>query len=336
MKRIDARWYHLLTLILTAFLVIGCDGDDGAAGATGAAGADGADGVDGVDGQDAIGPITIGDGSALTAAEIATLGKLTAVITGVTVTSPPVVDFTVTDANGDPAEGIASGYVWFTFVKLVPNTDPDVNGGLPFWQSYINQVEDVLDNAAGKGSDVLDLSIQATNDSRYNGGSHVEVAPGQYQYTFGTDVTNITAPIAVAWEPSLTHRVGLEIRLDGEGEIPLAPFNPVYDFVPDGGAGSGVTRNIADTNNCNSCHLEFTMHGGPRKSVEYCVTCHNQGTVDQDSGNSLDMAHLAHSIHMGDDRLGAVPFKIWGYGDNEHDFSEVTFPQAKTYWTSPR
>jgi OmcA/MtrC family decaheme c-type cytochrome len=73
------------------------------------------------------------------------------------------------------------------------------------------------------------------------------------------------------------------------------------------------------------------MHGGPRKSVEYCVTCHNRGTVDQDSGNSLDMAHLAHSIHMGDDRMGAVPFKIWGFSDFEHDFSEVTYPQATTY-----
>jgi OmcA/MtrC family decaheme c-type cytochrome len=178
---------------------------------------------------------------------------------------------------------------------------------------------------------VLDLAVQATTDSRFSGGSHVEVAPGQYQYTFGRDVTNVTAPIAVAWEPNLTHRVGLEIRLDGEGEVPLAPFNPVYDFVPDGGAGSGVTKDIADTNNCANCHIEFTMHGGPRKSVEYCVTCHNPGTVDQDSGNSLDMAHLVHSIHMGEDREGAAPFTIWGFMDFSHPYAEVTYPQSKTY-----
>jgi OmcA/MtrC family decaheme c-type cytochrome len=241
------------------------------------------------------------------------------------------VDFTVTDSNGDPAVGIASGYVWFTFAKLVPNIDPDVNGGLPFWQSYVNTVEDVANNQPGRGSDFLDLSVQATTDSRFSGGSHVEVAPGQYQYTFGTDVTNVTAPIAVPWEPNLTHRVGLEIRLDGEGEVPLAPDNPVLDFVPDGGAGSGVTRLILDTNNCENCHYEFAFHGGPRKTVEYCVTCHNQGTVDQDSGNSLDFAHLLHSVHMGEDRAGAVPFAIWGFSDFEHDYSEVTYPQAKTY-----
>jgi len=323
---------HVAALMLLALLFVGCGGSDGATGPAGVAGPPGPQGDPGDPGPPPPdGSIIIGDGSALTAEEIKTLGKLTAVITAVTVTSPPVVDFTVTDANGDPAVGIASGYVWFTFAKLVPNTDPLVNGGLPFWQSYVNTVEDIADNDPGEGSDVLDLSIQATNDSRFSGGSHVELGGGQYQYTFGTDVTNITAPIAVPWEPNLTHRVGLEIRLDGEGETPLAPFNPVFDFVPDGGAGSGVTKDIADTLNCNGCHLEFTMHGGPRKSVEYCVTCHNPGTVDQDSGNSLDMAHLAHSIHMGEDRAGVDPFIIWGFGNSMHDYSEVTYPQAKTY-----
>jgi OmcA/MtrC family decaheme c-type cytochrome len=329
---------RILALMVVGLLLAACEGDDGTDGATGPAGAAGPPGPPG--GAGPAGPpgvppsdaIIIGDGSALTAAEIETLGKLQATITNVTVSSPPVVDFTVTDAQGDPAEGIASGYVWFTFAKLMPadTATPPANGGLAYWQSYVNTVEDVASNAAGRGSDVLDVSIQATNDSRFNGGSHVEVAPGQYQYTFGTDVTNVTAPIAVPWQPNLTHRVGLEIRLDGSGETSLAPFNPVYDFVPDGGAGTGVTKNIADTNNCADCHFEFTMHGGPRKSVEYCVTCHNPGTVDQDSGNSLDMAYLAHSIHMGHDRPGA-PFVIYGYSDFSHDYAEVHYPQSQTY-----
>jgi OmcA/MtrC family decaheme c-type cytochrome len=249
----------------------------------------------------------------------------------VTVASPPVVNFTVNDGSGNPAEGIASGHVWFTFVKLVPNTDPAVNGGLPYWQNYVNRVEDVANNVEGRGSDFLDLSIQATTDSS---GALVETAPGVYQYTFATDVTNVTSPIAVAWEPDLCHRVGLEIRLDGPGETPLAPFNPVFDFVPEtGGDCTGVSRNILSTDKCEGCHYEFAFHGGPRKSMEYCVTCHNRGTVDQDSGNSLDFAHLLHSVHMGDDRdpSGLNPFKIWGYADFEHDYSEVHFPQSKTF-----
>ena len=362
-----------LTIILFASCFLwACEGDDGAAGAAGPAGPAGPEGPPGPAGDDgAAGPpgpegppgaadaIMIGDGSTLTEEDVEALGKLQATITGVTIASPPVVDFTVTDANGNAAEGIASGFVWFTFAKLVPNTDPDVNGGLPYWQSYVNRTEDVLNNVdtnddgvPDRGSDALDLAVQATTDSGFSGGSHVEVAPGQYQYTFGTDVTNVTSPIAVPWEPNLTHRVGLEIRLDDndmgtpddssddvEVEVPLAPDNPVYDFVPDGGMGSGVTKNILDTDNCEGCHYEFAFHGGPRKTVEYCVTCHNPGTVDQDSGNSLDFAHLLHSVHMGEDRLfpddmdmpTVDPFIIWGFSDFDHDYSHVTYPQSKTY-----
>jgi hypothetical protein len=136
----------------------------------------------------------IGDGSLLTADEIAALGKLQATITNVSVAGAPVVDFTVTDSQGNPAEGIASGYVWFTFAKLVPNTDPNINGGLPFWQSYVNTVEDVANNQPGRGSDALVQSVQATTDSRFSGGSHVEVAPGEYQYTFGRLGTEFDAP----------------------------------------------------------------------------------------------------------------------------------------------
>ncbi len=335
----DVRKTGLILLVLSALALGGCDGDDGRDGADGQDGAQGPPGPPGPAGEDAApDPVVIGDGSALTELEIARLGKLEATITNVTVSSPPVVDFTVTDQNGNPAEGIASGYIWFTFAKLVPNTDPDINGGLPYWQSYVNRSENVANNQPGRGSDVLDVAVQATTDSRFSGGSHEELEPGVYQYTFGTDVTNVTAPIAVPWEPNLTHRVGLEIRLDGDGEVPLAPDNAVFDFVPDGGAGSGVTKDILDTDKCNSCHYEFAFHGGPRKTMDYCVTCHNPGTVDQDSGENLDMAYMTHSIHMGEDRLFVAdgvptvdPYIIWGFSDFSHDYSHVTYPQSNTY-----
>ena len=325
---------RIAVLMLLGLFLAACEGDDGQDGAAGPAGPPGAGGPPGPATPPPTDDIIIGDGSALTAAEIETLGKLQATITGVTVSSPPVVDFTVTDQHGDPALGIADGVTWFTFAKLMPADTvgvPPINGGLPYWQSYVNRVEDVANNQPGRGSDSLDLSIQATNDSGFSGGVMEDLGDGNYRYTFGTDVADVTTPIAVPWEPGLTHRVGMEIRLSGDGEVPLAPNNPVYDFVPDGGAGTGVTKNIADTLNCNGCHYEFTMHGGPRKTVEYCVTCHNPGTVDQDSGESLDMAYLAHSIHMGDEREGATPFIIWGYSDFDHDYSDVGHPQSKTY-----
>ena len=321
-----------IVLLATSFLFAlgGCEGDDGKDGAAGPAGPPGAAGPPGPAGPPGQPPsdaIIIGDGSALTAAEIETLGKLQATISNVTVSSPPVVDFTVTDSNGNPAFGLAPGTVRFTFAKLMP-ADPNANGGLPYWQNYV--IRAVTPDQAS-GPNVLADAVQPNTES---GGTLEDLGDGQYRYTFANDVTNVTVPIAVPWEPNLTHRVGMEIRLSsGSGaRRPMAPFNPVYDFVPDGGVGSGVTKLIIDTNNCQDCHFEFAFHGGQRKSVEYCVTCHNPGHVDPDSGNSLDMAHMAHSIHMGDDR--AVPYIIYrnfGGIDFTFDFSEVGFPQSKTY-----
>ncbi len=332
-------WAFVLASLLLLG-VAGCEGDDGPAGPPGPPGADGQDGADG--GAGPPGPpgppggsaasITIGDGEALTEEEIEILGQLQATITSVTIASPPVVEFTVLTESGEPALGIAEGVVWFTAAKLVP-ADPDVNGGLPYWQSYVNRVEVAGEEAFNPNPpDFLDQAIQATADSS---GTLEELGDGNYRYTFATDITNVTEPVAVAYDASLTHRVGLEIRLGGPGEVPLAPDNPVYDFVPDGGAGSGVSKAIAATENCADCHFAFAMHGGPRKTVEYCVTCHNPGTVDQDTGESLDMAYMAHSIHMGVDRVDGnedpLPYVIYGYGGSEHDYGEVTHPQSKTY-----
>ena len=341
------RTFTFLAILLLGLGLSGCDGDDGDDGAAGPPGTDGIscwdlneNGVKDLPDEDLNGDgvvdvndcnpnagggqsIAIGDGSDLTAEEIETLGQLVATIDDVEVSSPPVVTFTVTDSNGNPANGIAEGVVWFTFAKLVPGGG-DANGGLAHWQSYVNRVESR--NPDADTPNVLAQAVQATTDS---GGTLESLGGGKYRYTFATDVTNVTDPIAVAWEPNLTHRVGLEIRLSGPGEVPLAPDNPVYDFVPDGGAGSGVTKNIADTANCTDCHYSFTLHGGPRKTVEYCVTCHNPGSIDQDTGESIDMAYLAHSIHMGENR--AVPYVIYGFGDNGHDYSEVGYPQDPLY-----
>ncbi|MGB5621807.1 MAG: OmcA/MtrC family decaheme c-type cytochrome [Gammaproteobacteria bacterium] len=343
LKHGNSRLFTLLAACILAVGIAGCSGDDGDRGAAGANGADGADGLacwdlngngigdlpdedtngDGVvDVNDcrAVGDtIEIGDGSGLTEEEIEELGGLVADIVGVTVASPPVVTVIVEDAHGNPALGITSG-VWFTFAKLVPAA----NGDVAYWQSYVNRVETANANPT---PNVLPQSVQATTDSQ---GTLVELGGGMYEYTFATDVANVTDPIAVAWEPTLPHRVGFEIRLSGDAE-PLAPDNPVYDFIPETGEVLDPGSNlIADTENCTACHYRFDLHGGPRRTVEYCVTCHNRGTIDQDTGDSVDMAYMAHSIHPGLEDRG-VPYIIYGYGDFVHDYSEVTYPQDILY-----
>src|SRR6056297_1242816 len=154
-------------LLLASFLLLGlagCDGDDGAQGPAGPPGADGSDGAagppgpEGPPGPPGPGPISIGDGTALTAEEIEILGQLEATITDVTIASPPVVEFTVVDQNGDPALGLAEGVVNFTFAKLVP-ADPSVNCGIAYWQSYVNRVEEAGPERFGTTPDFLDQAI---------------------------------------------------------------------------------------------------------------------------------------------------------------------------------
>ncbi len=306
------RIRSIVTLLAMAALWA-CTGDDGAVGPPGPQGPVGPPGPP----APPPAPVGIGDGSTLTPEEIAAYGKLQATITGVTVSSPPEVEFTVLDKNDNPVLGLAQGTVRAGFAKLVPGS-ASINGGLPYWQSYINRVAE-----GDEPNAVLAQAIQATND---RGGMIDELGDGRYVYTFATDVTVVEEPIPVAWEPDLTHRVVLEVRLDRDSGArrAMAPDNPFLDFVPNDGSAAVLTKNIVDTNNCNACHVEFAEHGGARKSVEYCVTCHNPGSIDPNSGESVDMAYMAHSIHRGDDR--AVPYIVDG-----DDFSLVHYPQSTTY-----
>lgn len=316
-----------LLALAAAIGLSGCEGDNGkgSSGPTGPTGPVGPTGPTGpvvppnvpiVDG----GPVTIGDGSTLTPAVIEQVGVLVTTIDSVSLNAAPspVVEFTVRTSHGGPALGIAPGIARFTVAKLV--NDP--NGRQTSrWQSYINRsVTPVVGSPA-----VLASAIQANTETAA-AARWVELGNGRYRYTYAVDLDNVTAPLAVSYEPALTHRVGLEIRMPGAA-VDLSPDNPVRDFVPDGGAGSG-RKLVAATESCADCHVRFDLHGGPRRTNEYCVTCHNPGTVDPETGEDLGMAYMVHSIHLGETRGQA--FRVWGFS-GEFDFSEVTYPQSVLY-----
>jgi OmcA/MtrC family decaheme c-type cytochrome len=333
----------MLALAATIGLA-GCEGDnggDGAAGPTGPSGGVGPTGPTGpteppVPGIEQGGPVTIGDGTALTAEQIEQIGGLVAAIESATLAAnKPVMVFTLKTAHGGPVLGLAPTALYATVAKLVPAA-----GGAPSrWQSYVNRTQ----TAFATGPKKLASATQADAEYVYSGnfGKLDELGGGKYRYSYDVDLTQVTAPIAVAYDAAATHRVGFEIRLGGDAE-PLAPDNPVKDFVPNGGAGSGAKR-IAATRNCNDCHERLEIHGGPRRTTEYCVTCHNPATVDPDGGEDLDLAYLAHSIHSGELR-GApmtatsatsptvpLPYVVYGYMNSEQDFGEVTYPQSRLF-----
>lgn len=233
-------------------------------------------------------------------------------ITDVTIASPPVVQFTVTDQDGLGFVGLEPGEPSFMIAKLVPGTDGDPG----HWQSYINAVEQ-----PGVGPGTED-KIQAGTE---NGGTLENHNDGRYTYTFETDVTDVVSPIEVSYEPSLTHRVGIELR----GDVPGA--NAVYTFQPSTGMTAGIDgRKIVKTETCNTCHGEMALHGGARFDTDMCVLCHNPGSADANSGNTVDFSVMVHKIHYGAG-LPSVQdggdYTIYGFGDRAHDYSDVHFPQ---------
>ncbi|HED17981.1 MAG TPA: OmcA/MtrC family decaheme c-type cytochrome, partial [Gammaproteobacteria bacterium] len=249
--------------------------------------------------------------------DIANATEINATITGVTIASPPVVDFTLTDGNGNAVKNLPAGSAGFYIAKLIPGTD----GNASSWQSYINVVDQPVSGSPGTGT-----TIKAAVE---NGavGTLVDNKDGSYRYTFSFDINSVTAPIAVSYQPALTHRFTLEVR----GFAPV--INPIYDFRPSDGAQSGIfTREIVKTANCNVCHESLSKHGNRRRDTRLCVACHTPGSSDASYGNTFDAKVMYHKLHRG----AYLPSVVNGGGGGqvycfEHDgqqcFDDVHFPQ---------
>ncbi len=232
--------------------------------------------------------------------------SINAEITSASVSSPPVVNFRLHDDNGLAVINLPADDISFTIAKLVPGTD----GNASAWQSYINKLD---------GD-----KVQATTENGASG-KLVDHGNGTYTYTFATDITKVTSPLPVSYNASLTHRVTFEIR----GLVPVD--NPIYDFRPDNGATTGLfTREIVKTANCNRCHEKLALHGEARFETKQCVSCHNPGSTDGQSGNTVDFKVMIHKIHMGENLpsvQSGTDYCIVGYGNSQNCYGDVAFPQ---------
>jgi len=306
MHRSAIRGFSILVAVSAlTFALAGCSGNSDSAGAPGTPGAN-------------VGVTTPADATALTME-----------VTGVTVSSPPVVNFTVTNQSGLPVAGFVSADLRFNIAKLVPGTD----GAPSNWQNYINIRSS---NGAVQGSQ------ERYNRAGQRWGALVDNKNGTYTYTFATDITSATdnpcpAPCAdvngnalnISYQANLTHRVTIQ-----QANTAYPTYNATYDFVPAGGAVT--TREIVKTATCNECHNKLTAHGS-RIETKLCVTCHNPGSWDNTTGNvqTVDFKVMIHKIHRGED-LPSVnhpvsPTKyIIGSTTSAapHDFSTVVFPYS--------
>lgn len=161
---------------------------------------------------------------------------------------------------------------------------------------------------------------QATSDS---GGSWADIELGRYQYTFGT-------PFPANADMSATHTLAIYANRDTQDINEIRYIENVeFDFRPDGGT-VGEIWGSTFTETCNNCHDPLAIHGGQRENVKLCVTCHNPGSTDPDTGNTVDMKVMIHKIHMGEHLpsvQAGIPYQIIGFRNSVHDYSHVVFPQ---------
>lgn len=232
-------------------------------------------------------------------------------ITGVTIpesTRKPVISFTLTDNNGNGLDPTKLSRLRFTIAALIM----DPNTGLTRYSNYI--LTKVTSPITGSTAN------QPAVDS---GGTFtiIDEDTGKAQYTFGT-------ALPADYNRSLPHTVGAESRRVYQ-EVNYDD-NDTFDFVPAGGA-LPFKREVVNIDNCNECHGLLKVHGGIRREYKYCRLCHTDQNVDPDTGNNLDFKIMIHKIHRGED-LPSVkaekPYKIIGFQQSVHDFSDVVFPQA--------
>ena len=285
----------------------GCEGDDGSPGAAGPSGPTGPGGPSGPPG---------GGGPGTSYIDISQADVVFPTVTGVSIASPAAVEFQLVDSQGRGLTGLRAADLRLAFAKLVPGT----GGGSSYWQSYIN----VLANPT-PGFDGSTPEAQATTETA-SAARLVDNGNGTYRYTFSFDVENVTSPVAVPYEPDRTHRVSLQIG----GAVPV-DNNASYTWQPSSGATANIFgREIVDNDTCNACHDGLAFHGGRRNDTQYCVTCHNPGSVDPESTNTVNMSTMVHNIHAGANGgivLEGGSYYIVGYRSTVYDYSEIQFTQ---------
>jgi OmcA/MtrC family decaheme c-type cytochrome len=265
-----------------ALSACGGGGSDGKDGATGPQGPPGQDGQDGQNGQDGL-PATQVFSIPAESPE-----KLIFTVTGMTINSPPVVDFKVTDPYGRGGVGlgysVSSGrlnWVRFSMAKLTPGTPATDTPSM--WADYVNG-ERVPANLVDHGD-------------------------GTYTYTFAKDLGSYVS--GRNYDPTLTTRFAIQSS-GGTWEY----VNLTYDFVPNQLPGPFVfpaTRDIVTTAACNECHGKLTLHGS-RYDTKYCVVCHNP------TRPTVNFTLMVHSIH-------AAGMRVNDFTIGSANFSDVTYPQ---------
>jgi len=214
----------------------------------------------------------------------------------------PVADLSFTDDLNQPLDRLGGVTPGPLSVNLV----------LAWWDAGVRQYTAYTTRQqTGENGNTV---TQAAADS---GGTWTDVAVGHSIYKFKTAVP-------AGYDKSKTHTLAIYATRDTSDIVGKDYYaNVEHDFRPDGGAVTDTWDAISNAS-CNSCHNPLADHGGSRRDVKLCATCHNPQTTDTDD-NTLDLKVMIHKIHRGEDLpsvQAGMPYIIGG-----DDFSDVVFPQ---------
>jgi hypothetical protein len=101
---------------------------------------------------------------------------------------------------------------------------------------------------------------------------------------------------------------------------------------------------ISSSANCYACHNDVIFHGGGRRGLDACLTCHGMGgnedmarwstpkvgTSTTDTaltpGVATQFRNMLHKIHRGADLAYADTYTVVGFSGNPTMFGEIEFP----------
>ncbi len=242
-------WLGLVATGLMAVALSGCGGDTGPAGPQGPGGTPGTDGPAGPPGPPGPGGAGAVDVTTMSSEQWES-ANFSAAVTSVTIASPPVVSFTVTDDKGNPVTGMEKvttksstatlasyANVSFAIAKLVPRDDANPSE----WKSYIVTAVPTTSTAKDASGNYLIYPARPSTD---NTGTLEAIAgsPGAYKYTFWRDVPGIQAQVAAAPEQPVSSSYPAPNKA-ALGDLSYAPGLPHRLTIQIGGAAPGTGSN---------------------------------------------------------------------------------------------
>jgi OmcA/MtrC family decaheme c-type cytochrome len=144
-------------------------------------------------------------------------------------------------------------------------------------------------------------------------GTLSDLGGGKFRYTFAAPLDPTwkgTAAVGMAGYRNAT----IKGNFGKDNVVREGNLNPVI-YVALDGAKPAAPRIIVKRDNCNQCHLDLgnpaglAVHGGTRRSPEYCVLCHNANQTDEPGRpkeqfppETVHWDYMIHSIHTGKER----------------------------------